>query len=610
MCGIVGFVGKNGDDCTQFLIQGLKILENRGYDSAGLASVSQDSQLLITKRSSRNVSEAVTWLADNCQEHQCSAVGIGHTRWATHGPRTDVNAHPHFDSKRRVAAVHNGVIENYKQIRQFLASAGIQCESDTDTEVIPQLIGFHLDSGLDLLAAVKETLKQLEGTWGLVVISPLLPEAIIAARNGSPLVVGISSNRSFVASEPASFGAWTRDFISLQNGEIAVVRSDTAGLDLSRIESAFGEQIQISPAPYEHWTLKEIHEQPEAASRTILPEARISGDCSVRLGGLDSRQSELLSIDNLIISASGTSLHAAMMAARRMRSLQSFNTIQVMDAAEIDRDCLHGKNVGFLAVSQSGETKDVHRSVVLAQEMVIPTFSVVNAVDSLIARTTKCGVYLHAGREYAVASTKSFVCQSVALDLIAMWFSDKRGTCIDKRRQLLEGLRRVPTDIKSCLQLSDKCRAIAQTLVKKQHLFVLGKGLAEPVAREAALKIKEISYLHAEGYSAGSLKHGPFALIEEGTDVIVIILSGDHKMPRTAAEEVTARSAATLIVTDDPTVSADLCSPDRLLVVPKSSTHSALLAMVPLQLLAYELAVAKGINPDKPRNLAKAVTVD
>jgi glucosamine--fructose-6-phosphate aminotransferase (isomerizing) len=607
MCGIIGFIGQ--EDAVNHITDGLTILENRGYDSAGIATLSPDRKLVLTKFASGDSGDAILKLKQAADRHVGHRLGIGHTRWATHGAKTDANAHPHLDAKARVAVVHNGVITNYNLLKDKLQAAGIKFLSQTDTEVIAQLIGYELDRGLELTEAIRATLQQLEGTWGLAILSPLLPDAIIVAKNGSPIVIGVSEDKAFVASEPVAFGTSTRDFIALQNGEIAIVRANREGLDLTRLEKAAEETIAVSPEPYPHWTIKEIQEQPEAVRRTLNHGARLKSDTEVKLGGLEIRKTELVGIKHLVIAACGTSYHAGLYAAQTMRSLKAFDTVQIVDASELTAQHFASSNAGLLVISQSGETKDVHRAVIQAQELGIPVFSVVNAVGSLIARTTQCGVYLNAGRERAVASTKAFVTQVTALELIAIWFAEQRGVEIAKRRQLIDELRRLSTNLDEALKLRAQCHSIAVTLTDCQHMFVLGKGYAEAIAREGALKIKEITYLHAEGYPGGALKHGPFALIEQDTPVVLVILDDEHaNHMRTAAEEVRARGARTIIITDRASL-ADHVAHDTI-VIPKDGTLAGLLATVPLQLIAYELAVLKGINPDKPRNLAKAVTVD
>lgn len=612
MCGIIGVVGDKR--AVNILIDGLSILESRGYDSAGVATIgtatdAAPSTIITTKFASGDAPDAIAKLKERAGDHAENATGIGHTRWATHGGKTDQNAHPHSDSKHRIALVHNGIIENSPLIKAELEAAGTVFASQTDTEVIAQLIGKYLDENESLDVAIKHALARLEGTWGIAVISPLLPNTIIAARNGSPLVVGVGKGTMYIASEPSAFNHHTREFIALQNGEFAIITPDGTTLDTSRIELAPEETIELSPAPFLHWTIKEIMEQPDAIIRTLNHGARIPSETDVKLGGLDRNKDVLLGIKHLVIAACGTSYHAGMIGALAMRALKAFDTVQVVDASELTPHHFAPTGAGLLVISQSGETKDTHRAVTMAQDHNVPTFSVINAVGSLIARSTKCGVYLNAGREHAVASTKAFSTQVVALELIATWFSMHRGTELERRRRLIDELRRLPTLMKIALTTRDSCIEIAKTLIDAEHCFVLGKGPGEAIAREGALKIKEITYLHAEGYPGGALKHGPFALIVENTPVIMCIFDDQHgQLMRTAAEEVRARGAKTIVITDNPKLAEGVAA--HTIVIPRNGVLTGLIANVPLQILAYELAVLKGLNPDRPRNLAKAVTVD
>jgi len=610
-CGIIAYIGK--EEAFPFLIDGLTILENRGYDSAGIATLDQNSQLVVTKfASTSTTSDAISRLKTHRTSHEGHKVGVAHTRWATHGGKTDKNAHPHFDHKERVAIVHNGVITNADELKRELESQGVKFRSETDTEVIAQLIGHELESGCSVLDAIKKAERKLEGTWGVVVIAKGKNDEIYAFKNGSPLLVGIAKGRMFVASEPSAFSQHTKEYISLENGEVAIIRPEGHSLDLARVELAPNEKIDTSPAPYEHWTLKEIMEQPEAISRALNYGGRFKNEFEVKLGGLDNNIETLKTVKHLVIAACGTSMHAAIFGSILMRSLHSFETVQAIDAAEFTMDTFPKEGAGLLVISQSGETKDVHRVVVAANEANVPTFSIINVVGSLIARTTRCGVYLNAGREHAVASTKAFTAQVTVLSLIANWFSQIRGREPQKRKNLIEALHRIPISLGIALNTREQCKQVALAMKNKTSCFVLGKGLAEPVAREGALKIKEISYIHAEGTSGGALKHGPFALIEQGTPIILLILDDHHAhLMRTAAEEVKARGAFTVIITNEMRLAQFAHKvADMVVKIPHNGELTALLAAIPLQFIAYELAVLRGHNPDKPRNLAKAVTVD
>ncbi|CEG48789.1 glutamine-fructose-6-phosphate transaminase [Plasmopara halstedii] len=619
-CGIVGVVGKS-QNASDFLLEGLTILQNRGYDSAGMStqpSTQNGESAAITTTKFASVvgtADSIHLLRETKDKHNGNTTGIAHTRWATHGAKTDCNSHPHTDMHGRVSLVHNVF------------------SSQTDTEVAAQLIGHLIGEGADLLTAVRLALNKLEGTWGLCVMSRDDPGKIVIARNGSPLCIGYGSNEMFVASETTAFSRYAKQFISLKDGEVAVIKSDSAELNpnddgkeegflqrfpTSRLAVAPDVKVRLSPAPYPHWTLREIMEQPKAVAAALGYGGRVSDD-HVYLGGLEAEKDRMLRIKHLLIAACGTSLYASKYGARLMRTLNSFDSVAAEDASECTSDRFSKKDGGLLVVSQSGETKDVHRALKIAEELQleVPTFSVVNSVGSLIARTTKCGVYLNAGRENAVASTKAFVTQVTVMGLIASWFAQNRPDGNrSKMAELIQSMHRLPIAIGMALRSREQCVKIADQLVSAEHLFVLGRGYGEPIAYEGALKIKEITYLHAEGYPGGALKHGPFALIEGekngkfgATPIILIVLDDEHAtFMKTAAESVRARGAHTIVITDNPAMCANIA--DEVIPIPTNGPMTALLATIPLQLIAYELAVRKGINPDVPRNLAKAVTVD
>jgi glucosamine--fructose-6-phosphate aminotransferase (isomerizing) len=478
----------------------------------------------------------------------------------------------------------------------------------------------------------------------LAIICADEPDQIIAARHGSPLCVGIGKGAMFVASEVCAFARHSLNYIALEDGEVAVVKIHDHSLDLSRTEMAVYEKIEMSPAPYAHWTIKEIMEQPESIARALGYGGRFKSDGSVKLGGMDDNAAMLrrwcecsrdflfvfsalcarksherhatlhttVGVNHLVMAACGTSYFAGLYGAKLMRMLGCFDTVQVFDAAEINRDVYSRDDRGLLVLSQSGETKDTHRAVVQAGERGIPKMSIVNQVGSLIARSTKCGVYLNAGREHAVASTKAFSSQVVACAMVAGWFSQNRTDAkarSQKRREVIDSLHRLPTYLGMSLRTHDAVKDLAKKLYQNKDMFILGKGFAEPIAYEGALKIKELTYIHAEGYSGGALKHGPFALLNDGLPVVLIILDDQHaELMRIAAQEVRARGAFTVVITDKPSLARNVC--DEVIVIPSNGPLTALLASIPLQLLAYEMSVLKGINPDKPKNLAKAVTVD
>jgi glucosamine--fructose-6-phosphate aminotransferase (isomerizing) len=506
---------------------------------------------------------------------------------------------------------HNGTLNNANDLRRELQKEGHIFTSQTDTEVIAKLIGKYYEEGkenkISLKEATEKALARCDGTWGLAIICTDTPDELVVACNGSPLVIGIADDRTFIASETSAFNRYTKNFISMKDGEIGVLHADGRTLDLTRKQLAPDQQVKLSPDPYPHWTLKELTEQPEAIARALNFGGRMSYD-RVILYGLDVNEDKMSKIKHMTLSACGTSLNAAKYGERLMKQLGSFDSVSALDAAETsvkDIPCLDNiESTGMIVVSQSGETKDVQRVVVSAMEKGVTVMSVVNAVGSLIARTTKLGVYCNAGRENAVASTKAFTTQVTVLALIAIWFKECRDRLAGRRhnvetQRVKDALMRLPITVGMALKTCDaQCKKVAARLKDKEHCFVLGKGYAEPVAYEGALKIKEMCYLHAEGYSGGALKHGPFALIDDetgkfgATPIIMYILDDQHAHHmRTAAEEVKARGAELIIITDKPELARDL--DDDPIIIPTNGPMTALTGIIPLQLIAYELAMLR-----------------
>ena len=620
-CGIIGVVHSKAKDneIKDTLLGGLSVLLSRGYDSVGVATVDDgDNDIMVSKYASKgSTSDSFSLLSENSNGHTHSKAGIGHNRWATHGGKTDNNAHPHVDYKNRIALVHNGTINNYSELRRALEDSGIKFKSETDSEVIAHLIGVELDScpNMSVRDALSNTVNKLDGTWGLAVISKDNPDEIVLACNGSPMVIGFEKDRVFVASETSAFNKHTKNFIAMKDGEIASITSDGCTLCSSRMEMAPDHGIESRPGSYDHWTLYEALQQPMAIARALAFGGRIDSS-KVRLGGLDNNIEELSKIDNMVFSACGTSLFASQYGAKLMRDLGSFDTCTVYDAAELRVKDLPKKNGGIIAVSQSGETRDTLKSLKDSTLLGIPRLSIVNVVGSAIARETKLGVYLNAGRETAVASTKAFTTQVTVMALVALWFKQQRGEGVCKiEKNLIESLQRLPISFGMAMGLRSQCKSIAKRLVEKNNCFILGKGYGEAVAMEGSLKLKEIGYIHAEGYSGGALKHGPFALINDescpggSTPVILLVLDDEHaNQMRTVGEQVKARGADVIIITDNESLAEGL--DDSPIVIPSNGDLTALIGVFPLQMIAYELSLLKGINPDTPKNLAKSVTTD
>ncbi len=659
MCGITAYLGvdssssrssdgsgcSNGCKAHKMVLEGISILQNRGYDSAGIATIGEDLNgggvaLRCNKWAG---ADSLERLAASEEDHEGHNLAIAHTRWATHGGISDQNAHPHLDWKDRVAVVHNGIIENYTELKNFLIGKGITFRSETDTEVIANTIGYFLDqdASTDLESAIVLALERLEGTWGLAIIGKGASETLFLAKNGSPLLLGWTDDFALVASQSSALSRHCKQHIVVEDGAMLTISIKDEKIcihknrklvhnpeaDLNIMRSSNGEEILLRPDPYQYWMQKEIVEQPESLQRTLNMGGRIKDEYEVRLGGLEGHCTDLLEIEHLILLGCGTSLNAARVGTLYFKRLEIFKTVQVIDASEFDLVDLpnteHGK-IGLLVLSQSGETKDVHRAMELVKEKGIKIFSIVNVPGTLIAREAMCGVYLNAGREVGVASTKSFTSQVLALALIAVWFSQKRGTHKPNRAEILRSIHSLSLGVKESLEglygdgpESHLIEKIARTLIggEKNSIFILGRGACRYIADEAALKLKEIGYVHAEGYAGGALKHGPFALIEKGTPIF-IIAPDDANFPkmRIAAEEVHARGADVFLITDRPVEKLD--SKEReiyntVIHVPTGNKYFVgLYSILPFQLLCYKMALLLGHNPDKPRNLAKVVTVD
>jgi glutamine---fructose-6-phosphate transaminase (isomerizing) len=585
-----------------------------------LLSVSHSLEQAITKfASDGDKADAIDLVRVHSAASAGHTVGIAHTRWATHGGKTDANAHPHTDSSGKIALVHNGTINNANELRKELLKLGHTFQGTTDSEVLAKLIGHYYEKATTaskrpsaslVKLATENALSRCDGSWGLCVMCSDIPGELIVACHGSPMVIGVADDRTFVASETSAFSRFTKNFISMNDGEIGVLHPDARTFDLTRTQRApDDQQFKVAlPESVPHWTLKEICEQPEAIARALSFGGRLASD-KISLGGLEKNFDRLCKIKYVTLTACGSSLNAARYGERLMKQLGSFDRVTTIEAAEFDDDddfpCPENvQATGLIVVSQSGETQTVQEIVKQALDKDITCISVVNEVGSLIARTTKMGVYCNAGREYGVTSTKGFSTQVVVLALIALWFRQKRDYLEGRRNsvdtiRLKEALMRLPISFGMALKLREQCQQVAKRLNTKEHCFVLGKGFGESIALEGAMKIKEICYLHAEGYSGGALKHGPFALIENdetgkfgATPIIMLILDDNHAHHmRIAAEETKARGADLIIITDKPELAEGL--DDNPLVIPNNGPLTALGAILPLQLIAYELAVLR-----------------
>lgn len=636
MCGIIAFLGAYPGYGISY--DGIRILQNRGYDSCGVAGIGKDGKIVCHKWASTESKTGVEAVGDVAQHHSNDRALIFHTRWATTGHICDANAHPHLDNKRQIAVVHNGIIENYHALKTFLRNEGYRFCSETDTEVIPVLIEYFLDQGLPFIQALRQALDRIEGTWGLAILYEGTPNTLYLCKRGSPLIVGTAPNFVLVASESSAVLNHVKNYFVLEDNDIIEISIDaeetisiihntkvvTEPCQYFECRSTVDEleqrninckMIALTPDPYPHWMLKEILEQPESLNRTLNLGGRLLNECQVHLGGLKNHRDDLLRIKNLLLLGCGTSLNAARLGVKYFKMLQCFDSVQAIDASEFNiKDLPRPLNsVGILVLTQSGETKDVHRAMELAKDEGIFIFSIVNVVGSLIAREAACGIYLNAGREVAVASTKSFTSQCLALSLIAIWYAEQNENTKQKRREFINCIRNLPSHCQDVLNnLSERLAKVVEYLTDYEgSMFILGRDLGEPIAAEAALKIKEVTYLHAEGYPAGCLKHGPFALIQPGTPIILLTLDDENagKM-ELAAEEVKTRGAYNILITNQSAENIKTHLYNHVVQIPNNKIFGSMLAILPLQMLAYQLAIAKGYNPDYPRNLAKVVTVD
>jgi glucosamine--fructose-6-phosphate aminotransferase (isomerizing) len=610
MCGIVAYTGPRQG--AALVLEGLKRLEYRGYDSAGLAVVN-DSGLEVHKAPGK-IAMLEKRLAGRLPEGHTA---MAHTRWATHGAPTEANAHPHTDCGGTIAVVHNGIIENAGVLRTALTKRGHVFRSETDTEVLAHLIEELHGKGEPLGEAVAGALQQVDGTYGIAVVSTREPDTIVAARKGSPLLVAIGTGENWVASDASAVLAHTRSVVYLDDGEIAVVRpNDYRILDLAAVEKEKTvthiewDLATIERGGYQHFMLKEIMEQPESVRNTLRGRL-LEEEGAVRLGGLNLSDDELLKIDRIVITACGTSWHSALIGEYMMEELARIPT-EVEYASEFRyRNPIVDERTLVVGISQSGETADTLAALREAKRRGARTLGLVNVVGSTIAREVDGGIYLHAGPEIGVASTKAFTSQIAALALLTLQMGRLRSLSILQGREVVRALARLPELVERVLAKAPEVEQLAERLVRTANALYLGRGYNFPVALEGALKLKEISYIHAEGYPAAEMKHGPIALIDDMMPVVFVApRDAVYQKVVSNVEEVKARGGRVIaIVTEGDTGVARLA--DHKIEIPETlDLLTPVLSVLPLQLLAYYIAVRRGCNVDQPRNLAKSVTVE
>jgi len=610
MCGIIGYIGKR--NAAEILISGLERMEYRGYDSAGFAILQKKSNLKIKK-----VVGKVSDLKQSTKINEFSGnIGIAHTRWATHGIPNMSNAHPHTDCTNEIVVVHNGIIENYRSIREKLTTSGHIFKTETDTEIIAHLIEELYDN--DLESAVRLALKQLIGTYGIAVISHKDPNKIIVARHGSPLTIGIGNDEIIVASDPAAIIEHTKDLIFLDDGEMSVITNNsmkTVTLDNQEIDKQTEqldlELAEIEKTGYNHFMLKEIYEQPQTIRDTL--RGRLLHESGIaKLGGLEGEMEQILNAKQIYLTACGTSWHSALIGEYLIETYAKI-PVEVEYASEFRyRNPLIDSDTVVIGISQSGETADTLAALRLARQFGAKIYGICNVVGSTIARETDAGVYLHAGPEIGVASTKAFTSQVTVLALLTLILARKREIMSENKGKLwCKLLKELPSNIEMILTQQDKIKIIAEQYANSSNFLYLGRGFNFPAALEGALKLKEISYIHAEGYPAAEMKHGPIALIDENMPV-VFIAPQDRTYDKIISnlEEVKSRGGQVIaIATED---DSDIQNhTDNVIYVPRMKRFlTPILTSVPLQLMAYYIAVKRGCNVDQPRNLAKSVTVE
>ncbi len=608
MCGIVGYVGPKL--ANPVLLEGLRRLEYRGYDSAGIAVMNGDG--LETRKAAGKISRLEEALAASPISGN---TGIAHTRWATHGAPTQCNAHPHVDCKSRIAVVHNGIIENSSVLRKELESRGHKFISETDTETLAHLIEEAFQGSLE--DAVIDALQEVEGTYGIAVISSDDPEKIVAARKGSPLLLGIGDNEFYVASDASAILAHTRDVIYLDDGDIAVLDRngyhilDEGSRRLSRKVSRIDWDLdQIERGGFDHFMLKEIFEQGASVENTMRGRL-LDDEGTSKLGGINLTDEELLKFDNIVITACGTSWHSALIGEHMLEEMARI-PVEVEYASEFRyRNPIVNDRTLCIVISQSGETADTLAAMREAKNRGAFTYGIVNVVGSSIARESDGGIYVHAGPEIGVASTKAFTCQVMALLLFTLKLARLRSLSVVRGREIIEAMRALPAQIQKILDSAPRIEDLAEQFKDSTNFLYLGRGYNFPTALEGALKLKEISYIHAEGYPAAEMKHGPIALIDDKMPV-VFITPHDSVFDKVVSnvQEVKARGARVIAITtgDEPALEGKIDYEIR--IPPTIEMLIPVLAVVPLQLLAYYIAVKRGANVDQPRNLAKSVTVE
>ncbi len=624
MCGIVGYVGPRV--AQDFLLEGLRRLEYRGYDSAGTATLSADNNIKVTKSVGRIATLAQEVAADPCD----SGIGIGHTRWATHGAATKSNAHPHIGGDNILALAHNGVIENFAELRTQLKQKGYTFNSETDTEVVAHLLADVLKPKMeaqekggpkvtvqDTLAAIKDATAQLRGTFGLAIIFRQWSDSIFVARLGSPLVIGVGDGEHFIASDAQPLVGFTEKIVYLADNQVAVVNADSlqvshreAGVVAHDVKALNVESNQVDLGSYDHYMLKEIFEQPQALSNTMRGRLN-EHDATAVFGGLNLTPQELRKVKRIVFTACGTSWHSSLFGEYLIEEVAQI-PVEVEYASELRyRNPPMDESTLIFAITQSGETADTLAALREMKRKGHQTLAICNVVGSSIAQEANGGIYLHAGPEIGVASTKAYSCQCLSLVLLALYLGRQRNLSYSRGRNMIEAVKELPGQVEAALKTNDAVRKIAEKYQKFDNFLYLGRHYNFPTALEGALKLKEISYIHAEGYPAAEMKHGPIALVDEKTPSVFVMPQGFiYEKVMSNLEEIKARGGPVIaIAAEGDKRIAEVA--DDVVYIPSVPTYlQPIVAGIPLQLLSYHIAVLRGCDVDKPRNLAKSVTVE
>jgi len=609
MCGIIGYIGKK--EALPIIVEGLKRLEYRGYDSAGIVIIDETNTPYIvkTKGKIKDLEEKL-----NFKKIQ-GTFGVGHTRWATHGEPSDANAHPHFDCKKEIFVVHNGIIENYSQLKEQLQKEGHRFITETDTEVLPHLIEKYFKGNLE--EAVRLALKKVIGAYAIAVICLKDPEKIVFARQSSPLIVGLGKGENFIASDVPAILGYTKKVIYLDDGEMGVITKDDFqifNLD-NQVVSKKSHYVQWSLSQaekggFDHFMLKEIMEEPGAIQNAIRGRIMLE-EGMVKFGGLENVIDKLKNIDRLIITAMGTALLAGRVGEYMIEEYAQI-PVEIENASEFRyKKPMLRKNDVLLAISQSGETADTLFATKEVKRKGVLTLGVINVVGSSIAREVDAGVYNHAGPEIGVAATKSFVSQLTILALLTVFLGRQKEMSLVLGRRILEELLKIPDFVKQILAKRDKIKELAEKYQNYQNFLFLGRKYNYPIAQEGALKLKEITYIHAEGYPAGEMKHGPIAMIDKNFPSVVIAPKDSvYEKMISNIQEIKARKGKIIAITTEGNIEMGQLADDVIYIPKTLEMLTPILSVVPLQLFAYYIAVLKGLDPDKPRNLAKSVTVE